>query len=226
MGTIVNRQKTGLLIFVILSAILGVFTASGHAQDEGTLVRFANEERGISFSYPGNFSVVPPPSPQVLLFLRPSEGRYPTFNVLMQVGNPKAEERTVTQLKSDVVDSYRAVGLYDAEVVQGEKRQIAGRTAFYARVAYKTKEEELVAGVYIVPVKEAYYVMTLVDSAQGYVESVAVLEALMKTVQLRDPPPVPTSGRDFTQLLLWFGGIVALLILVKVGHLVFKMAGK
>lgn len=200
----------------VLALLFVTLYHQGPAWCEGMGVRFVRDDVGLVLSYPPEFSPVTGPSPQVLLLLRPSGAHYPTLNILKQAGDPKVEDKSVSQLQADVVDSYRAVGLYDAEIMRAEKRTAAGRTVFYAEVAYSNRSVPVIAGVYLVPARGLYFVVTFIDTREGFGGSRGVLEGIMGTLALRDPPPPPSPGRDVSGILVWLGGIFGVLIGAKV----------
>ena len=173
-------------------------------------------------SYPSTFSPLQAPSPQVVLLLRPPTGFYPTINIILQGGNPEVESKTVEKLKADVVDSYRAVGLYDAEVLSGEKRDAAERKVFFAKIAYKQRDATVYSGVYIIPSNGHYFVLTLIDAPENFDESYPVLQSIVSTLHLKSPPPALPAAESNSTVFLWFSAVGALLVFVKIGVMVFS----
>jgi hypothetical protein len=175
--------------------------------------KFVDSDLGLTLFYPSSFErVIKPPSSEVVLLLKGPQGGYPSINVIKLVGDPKIAQKSVYDLGTDVVDSYRAVGLIDAEISQSEKKKLADRDVFFTKVSYLMKGSQMAAAVYVVPTLHHYFVFTFVDSKDAYPTTVRIMENIMKGVSLlRDPAPIAPPREDGRVMLYWIAGVFALL---------------
>lgn len=206
------RSRKALILALFSLVFLGAHLAYPQVPAK---VPFTREDLGLSLEYPSFFSPLRAPSPQVLLLLRPPTGRYPSFNILLEMGDPQVEKKSIDQLKGDITDSYRAVGLFDAEVINSEKRQGAGRTIFYTEVRYKQKDEPLRTGVYIIPGGEEYYVLTLISDEANFSSNVHYIDEIVSTLSLKTIAPPPPEPKRAGSPLFWLGTFLVFLLIVK-----------
>lgn len=205
--------------YLIFLVFLRVHTAY---PQEVQLISFNRGDFGLHLEYPSLFAPAKANSSQVLLLLHPKEARFPTFNMLVQPGNPHIEEKTLLELKADVVDSYRGVGLYDAEVRFGERRTIAGRTVYFAKVFYLLDKIPLTAGVYIIPGHDRYYACTFVATEGQYDQDEVYLNTIINTLTLQEPAPPPPSTTEPHTALFWFAVIFGVLLCGKAVQVMIK----
>ena len=189
--------------------------------------KFVDSDLGLTLFYPSSFErVLKTPSSEVVLLLKGPLGAYPSINIIKLVGDPKIAQRSIYDLGTEVVDSYRAVGLIDAEISQAEKKRLADRDVFFTKVSYLMKGSPMAASVYVVPTLHHYFVFTFVDSKDAYPSTVRTMENLMKGVSLRDPAPAAPPKQDGTVMLYWIAGVFALLIGAWILSLLLKKPTK
>jgi hypothetical protein len=198
-------KKISVLSFFVL--YFGLLVLPSFAQTQYS--RFDENDLGISFLYPNTYQKDDKlPTKDVVTVLKGPLGGYPTINVIKQSGDPKIAERSADDLAKEIVDSYRAVGLIEAEVVSSEKVKIAKRDAVYAKLLYPLKDEQVAAGVYLVQTIHNYFVFTFVDAKDTYPTNVIEFEKMMKTLSLRDPAPEVKPKEDGKILVYWFIGFI------------------
>lgn len=203
----------GFLAFVIQPPGCFAQEAGDEAAPQGGSSTLSRPDLGVTFRYPNKLEKLSPPTKETLLLLRPNGARFPSINVLMQPGNPKVEEKSVAELRRDVVDSYRKVGLIEAESKFSEKRNRAGRTVFYTEISYPQDKIDLMSAVYIIPAQGEYYIVTQIDNAQGFKDNLNILESIVGSFTLRDPPPQPEKKPLMGQWG-WYLGAGAILLLI------------
>lgn len=178
---------------------------------------FSDSKLGISLDIPEGFTVEKQPPGDVIFIARSAEDQLPTITLVKQMGNPRIAERTMAQLRNDVVDSYRAVGFVDAEAEYGEKRKLAGRDVFFAKILYEHNKRLVAAGVFIFPTKERYFILTMIDNRDALTAKLPVLEKIAKSVRLKGGAPDPEIESSKLQVLYWFIGAIALVVALQAG---------
>jgi hypothetical protein len=178
---------------------------------------FSDSKLGISLDIPEGFTVEKQPPGDVIFIARSAEDQLPTITLVKQMGNPRIAERTMAQLRNDVVDSYRAVGFVDAEAEYGEKRKLAGRDVFFAKILYEHNKRSVAAGVFIFPTKERYFILTMIDDRDALTTKLPILEKIAKSVRLKGAAPDPEIESSKLQVLYWFIGAIALVVALQAG---------
>jgi hypothetical protein len=178
---------------------------------------FSDSKLGISLNMPEGFTVEKQPPGDVIFIARSAEDPLPTITLVKQMGNPRIAERTKAQLRNDVVDSYRAAGFFDAEAEYGEKRKLADRDVFFAKILYVHKERSVAAGVFIFPTKERYFILTMIDDRDALTAKLPILEKIAKSVRLKGGAPDPEIESNKRQVLYWFIGAIALVLSLQIG---------
>lgn len=176
-------------------------------------ISFSQEDLGVRMQYPSSFSVAPNPSKDVVLFLKSRDGVYPTFNIVLQPGDAKIIDRTAPDIRDEVVDSYRALGLIDAYAEYAEKKILDKREIFFTKINYAIKSVPVSSAVYIFPTVHNYMVFTFIDRPESFASNLATFDAVMRTVHLRDPAPISKKPQEGKTLLYWGGGVLVILIL-------------
>ena len=215
------------------------------AQDSG----YVNNKRGISMTVPAPLDIQKKNDGDVLFVAKPGSDLLPSMTLVTQVGNPKITEKSIGELANDVVDSYRAVGLVDAESTGkhmmgqqsegatpaaeaqgykekdiGQKLNLAGRTVFFTRVNYTRGDVPLTAGLYIFPAAESYFVLTLIDTTENLPNSIQMLHAAAKTVSITSKAPEGALITEQQSVVLWWfvGAIIFIAIIALIGWVLSK----
>ena len=205
------RLKFFQLCTVTFLALLTTYAQCVVAQDTD----FADTKLGISLQLPEGFTLERKSKGDVLFVARPNEGDFPTMTLVQQVGNPRVPERTASELRNDIVDSYRAVGFVDAESDYGEKRKLADRDVFFTKILYEHNKRLVAAGVFIFPAKERYFILTMINDREALPQTLPILEKVAKSVRLSSPPPSPEIQASKLYVVYWFAGALLLLLLIQ-----------
>lgn len=125
-------------------------------------------EAGFTLRYPRAFVPVPMSMPGVALSLRPTEGGFPTFNVIVEPCDPRLKDLAIGKLSERLESDYRRVGLTDAETTSAEALTLQNWPTFRFELKYKNKSKEFVSSVVRVHATEQCFVLTYIDYASEY----------------------------------------------------------
>jgi hypothetical protein len=193
--------------------VIALFFVAFSAVSQDTT--YSDNKLGISLSFPDSFTIEKKDSGDVIFIARPNQGYFPTVTVVQQIGNAKVADRTMSEIRNEVVDSYRAVGFVDAEAEYGEKRKLAGRDVFFGKILYVHNQRPVAAGVFVFPSKERYFILTMVNDRDALASTLPILEKIAKSVVLKYPPPDPEISANKVYIVYWFVGALALMLLLQ-----------
>jgi hypothetical protein len=169
-------------------------------------------EAGFTQRYPRTFVPVPISMPGVALSLRPIDGGFPTFNVIVEPCDPRLKDLALEKLSERLESDYRRVGLTDTKATHAEALSLQNWPAFRFELQYKNKAKEFVSSVMRVHTSEHCFVLTYIDFVSEYPNRAFIrnqLEAGFSLLQSRRGFDA-TSSPELLPYLVGFAGLVFL----------------
>lgn len=161
----------------VLLGVIGACAAAGNEDASGG--QFDSLSTGIKLSWPKELvrsDAQDPASSAALLVLKPSHEAYPTINLIEVPGRFDLSRAAET-----VSDSYRAVGLTDAEV---QRSTILPQGWAELELTYGGGAGVSRSRVLVIPRQESHLVLTLVDLAASKDANEALWRSVLSSIRI------------------------------------------
>ena len=120
----------------------------------------ANEGHGFSLKLPTGYEAIAIPEPRVALAARPRRGGFPTLTVTVDPGPFHGEQPHVELRGARILESYRAIGLVDAELKAVSASRRGDRPVVEAQLEYTQGGSRFLAEVTEITVPERRITIT------------------------------------------------------------------
>lgn len=207
-----------LTVFYV--AVVGLLPDTGNAdplRDSSTevtagtaqLKSFHHPKFGFDITYPSYFE--PADSSLAALLLKTKGQTYPTFNILRQNESYSLSVAVSEQVKR-VEDSYRAVGLIDAQAKDGILRQSEHASYFETQVRFTQGDEDLSATVTIFPAGEHHYINTFIVPINSKLEVMDDVKVLNNSFSAPEFVQIQASPNESPSL-----GLLSIVLIFAIG---------
>jgi hypothetical protein len=161
----------------------------------------ANEGHGFSLKLPTGYEAIAIPEPRVALAARPRRGGFPTLTVTVDPGPFHGEQPHVELRGARILESYRAIGLVDAELKAVSASRRGDRPVVEAQLEYTQGGSRFLAEVTEITVPERRITITWLGPREvvehSFGELGKVRESLRVGTSLTGESSSPERPRDF-----------------------------
>jgi hypothetical protein len=145
---------------------------------------FASAGHGFSLELPAGYQVIAIPEPRVALAARPSGGGFPTLTVTVEPGPFHGEQPQVELRGARILESYRAIGLIDAQLKGVSTPSGRERTTVNAQLEYTQGERRFLAEVTEITVPERRITVTWLGPREVVQHSYADLNKVRESLRV------------------------------------------
>ena len=172
----------------------------------------------FSLEYDPVFTPTPVEQYNVGIALRHKETAYPTFNVIIEAGYVDISASNKDKEKA-FLDSYRSVGITNASVISSENQIVNNSPCFTAEISYKLGNADLISKVSLFNSSERHYILTYIDTAEGYKSSKHFADNIISSFKILDEIPsfAPEKNANFLNNHTIFFLIFFVILILSLG---------